>query len=97
MYILHLYNANIRKIMTQILYKPRRPKIKFKWHEIKYYDTPLYVKGTYSKGDPQTRDYPGSPDEFDMHEAWCGEYDIMPLLDEQRLDEIEQLIIEKHY
>ena len=50
---------------------------------IEYLGLDLEVVGTYYKGEEQTRDYPGSPSEFEIESVFIKdtEVDIQELLD----------------
>lgn len=79
---------------------------------IEYLGLDLEVVGTYYKGEEQTRDYPGSPSEFEVESVFIKgtEVEVSELLDslyektvygfnssyENSLDCLTNLVIEKY-
>ena len=61
---------------------------------VKYSGIYLDVHGYYTSSEPRTYDYPGSPAEFESNKILVEDTDIMPLLDYQQIEEIEQLAVE---
>jgi hypothetical protein len=62
-----------------------------------YKDLYLVVKGYYSEGEPQTYDYPGSPDNFSICEVNLQGVDVSVLMSDYDLETIEQQILDKYY
>jgi len=58
--------------------------------EINYQGILLICEGTYYEGEKQTRDYPGSPHEFDFENVYVSDsqINIFDLLDLETLKEL---------
>lgn len=65
--------------------------------EINYKDLYLVVKGYYYEGEPQTYDYPGSPDNFSICEVNLQGVDVSILMSDYDLETIEEQILDKYY
>ena len=65
--------------------------------EVNYKDLYLVVKGYYSEGEPQTYDYPGSPDNFSICEVNLQGVDVSILMSDYDLQTIEEEILDKYY
>ena len=65
--------------------------------EVNYKDLYLVVKGYYSEGEPQTYDYPGSPDNFSICEVNLQGVDVSILMSDYDLQTIEEQILDKYY
>ena len=66
-----------------------------------YYEEVFYgvnVQGTYyyTKGEPQTYDYIGSPQMVELLTLFIGDQDAIELL-EDKVEEIERQILEKYH
>lgn len=65
-------------------------------HEIVFADVKLEIEGKYYKGSPRTRDYPGDPQEFEIHKIMIQDTDVTNLLCND-IEELERIILEKNY
>ena len=65
--------------------------------DIFYYGIKLMVRGTYTKGEPQTYDYEGSSDKFEIEGVSFNGSDITELLEAFNVDvnALEQTIIDE--
>lgn len=61
---------------------------------IKYHEIEISVQYAYSKGEAQTHDYPGSPDQFEIENIWIESTEIHDLLSSDQLEDIENLVAE---
>jgi hypothetical protein len=61
---------------------------------IKYHEIEISVQYSYSKGETQTHDYPGSPDQFEIENIWIESTEIYDLLSSDQLEDIENLVAE---
>jgi hypothetical protein len=65
-------------------------------HQIKYREVILDVTGNYYAGSPGTRECPPESREFEIDTVELNGVNVNELL-EEKMSEIENLIIEKHY
>ena len=63
--------------------------------KINYCDIPMEVAYEFYKGEIQTWDYPGSPDEVVLESVEVGGFDIYDLLSADQMHDIENIILEK--
>jgi len=61
---------------------------------IKYHEIEISVQYSYSKGEAQTHDYAGSPDQFEIENIWIESTEIYDLLSSDQLEDIENLVAE---
>lgn len=64
--------------------------------KINYCEIPMEVVYEFYKGEPQTWDYPGSPDEVELESVEVGGFDIYNLLSPDQMHDIENIILEKY-
>tara|TARA_R100000734_G_C3307392_1_gene97975 strand:+ start:572 stop:769 length:198 start_codon:yes stop_codon:yes gene_type:complete len=62
---------------------------------IKYYNVPIEVTYKHYIGEPETHDYPGSPDEVELLSAEVNDIDITEILVEEQIEDIEDLILKE--
>ena len=60
--------------------------------DINYKGELLSVEGNYIKGEPQTYNHPGVPDDFEIEHIWYKEVDIFCFI--ENLYEVERLVLE---
>lgn len=61
---------------------------------IQYNGRPLTLDGTYTEGEKQERDYPGSPHSFELESVLICDVDITDLLSEEELENISEFYLE---
>ena len=61
-----------------------------------YSGVPLSIEGEYFKAEQAefVEGYPGSPETFEIHHVWLEGCDISPLLSDDTIKDISQLILE---
>lgn len=64
--------------------------------KITYREFELEVDYNFHKGEQQSYDYPGSPDEVELLSIELNDIDIMELLNVDQLYDIETIILENH-
>ena len=64
--------------------------------KITYREFELEVDYNFYKGEQQSYDYPGSPDEVELLSIELNDIDIMELLNVDQLYDIETIILENH-
>lgn len=80
--------------MTQ---KVKRKLIPTSTHEIVYRDVTIEVTGFYEKPVMQTREYPGDPQGFEIHEVkHCG-VEIREFFDDLQFEEMEEIVLGAFY
>ncbi len=62
---------------------------------IGYYGVDLEVTYRHYIGEPETYDYPGSPDEVELLSVEVNDIDITEILVEEQIEEIENIILNK--
>ena len=64
--------------------------------KINYCGILMEVEYEFYKGEKQTWDYAGSPDEVEIESVEVGGYDIYNLLSPDQLHDLENIILEKY-
>lgn len=62
---------------------------------VNYNGIEFELEGYYSKGEPQTYDYPGSGSDYEIWEAYVNGIDIIEILVESQLEDLQNLAIEQ--
>tara|TARA_R110002153_G_scaffold46333_2_gene130737 strand:+ start:6681 stop:6896 length:216 start_codon:yes stop_codon:yes gene_type:complete len=62
---------------------------------IEYDNIELTLTGNYTKGDASNYSYPGSDSCFDCHQVLCGGQDIINILEQNIIEDLELLAIDK--
>ena len=60
---------------------------------ITYCNIKMEVEYCYEEAEPQTYDYPGSPDSATIESVYVGDIDIYDMLTIEQLYDIEEIII----
>ena len=63
--------------------------------KIIYCDIEMIVDYYFEKGETQTYDYPGSPDMVEIEKVEVNNVDIYDLLDQEQLNDLETIILNK--
>lgn len=63
--------------------------------DVIYNDVNLEVVGTYTKGEMQTYDYPGSNSDFEIELILVGGFDIQNILTLEQIKKITELVIDE--
>jgi hypothetical protein len=61
---------------------------------VKYMDINFILEGKYYKGTPQTYEYPGDDEEFEVHNVFINDVNITDILSSNQINDLEKLALE---